>query len=87
MMDLPIYVYRRTHIQVVTSLLDDNVVRARDSEYYHDHDHIDYAITSTSSSSKILFSELLSLTLILKLIDWGVPSLGIQIITSSSMQL
>lgn len=44
-------------------------------------------ITSTSSSSKILFSELLSLTLILKLIDWGVPSLGIQIIISSSMQL
>ena len=44
-------------------------------------------ITSTSSSSKILFSELLSLNLILKLIDWGVPSLGIQIIISSSMQL
>ena len=41
MMDLSIYVYRRTHIQVVMSLLDVNVVRAR--EYYHDH--IDYAIS------------------------------------------
>ena len=85
MMDLSIYVYRRTHIYRWSRAYWMLTLSERESTTVTLITRS--VITSTSSSSKILFSELLSLNLILKLIDWGVPSLGIQIIISSSMQL
>ena len=51
MMDLSIYLYRRTYIQVVTSLLDVNVVRAR--EYYIDYaisDHVNFNLKFVQNS-------------------------------------